>query len=290
MKGRYSICVLIGLVLACGGVSWAETAQELHTKGEEAFKAKQYKKAVECYTEALKIEPDRHETLYCRGVNYYKLAEWEHALADFAKLTDIKGIDHQAWNHIGMIYIDKWELDEAKGKHHEARGDLKESMTAFKKAFELQPKNVEYCLSIARTAFNMKTWDTAKSFYGRALKLEPDNPRAVKGMQKARQAAQETQQYYHSLGFPSSLQNDSSSLVTLFKHCEKNNIGADKAMEYLCSQGIDYWKKIPGAGSRLTVVLYKLPDKPNLVLACGFDDNNKIRRLAAGPVPKSRLR
>lgn len=163
-------------------------------------------------------------------------------------------------------------------------------MDAFKKAFELQPSNVEYCLQIARTAANMKTWNTAETFYGRALKLDSENREAGKGIRRSRQAAQDTLKYNHSLGFPPSIPNDSQSLIGLLKHCEKNNIGADKAMEYLWSQGIDYWKKVPGAGSRLTVVLYKLPDKPDLVLALAFDDKYKIRRLAAGPLARSRLK
>jgi hypothetical protein len=41
------------------------------------------------------------------------------------------------------------------------------------------------------------------------------------------------------------------SLVLASKYCEKRNIGANKAMEYLCTQGIDYWKKYPGAGTPL---------------------------------------
>jgi tetratricopeptide (TPR) repeat protein len=290
MKRKHFIGILFSMVLACGSLAWAETAQELHAKGEEAYRAKQYKKAVEFYSEALKMEPERHETIYCRGINYYKLAEWDQALADFVKLTGIKGIDHHAWNQIGLIHSGKWELNEAKGKLKEAREDLKETMDAFKKAFELQPSNVEYCLQIARTAVNMKTWHTAETFYGRALKLDSDNREAAKGIRRSRQAAQDTLKYNHSLGFPPSIPNDSQSLIGLLKHCEKNNIGADKAMEYLWSQGIDYWKKVPGAGSRLTMVLYKLPDKPDLVLALAFDDKYKIRRLAAGPLAGRRLK
>lgn len=290
MKRKYLIGILIGAVLAWGGISSAETAQELHAKGEEAYKAQKYKKAVEYYTEALKIEPERHETIYCRGVNYYKIAEWDLALADFVKLTEIKGIDHQAWNHIGLIYFGKWELSEAKGKHKEARGNLKETMDAFTKASELQPKNVEYCMNIARTAANMKSWDTAENYYQKALKLDANNGAAVTGIRRARQAAQDALRYYQSLGFPPSIQNDSKSLAGLFLHCKKHDIGADKAMEYLCSHGIDYWKKSPGAGAQLTLVFYKLADKPDLVLALGFDDKNKIQRLAAGPLPKSGFR
>ena len=249
MKRKCLIGILVGAVLAWGSISSAETAQELHAKGEEAYKAKEYRKAVEYYTEALKIEPERHETIYCRGVNYYKLAEWDQALADFVKLTGLKGFDHHAWNHIGQIYSGKWELNEAKGKFKEARGNLKETMDAFKKASDLQPTNVEYCLNVARTATNMKSWDTAEIYYQRALKLDANNGEAEKGIRRARQAAQDTLRYYQSLGFPRSIQNDSESLVGLFLHCKKHNIGADKAMEYLWSHGIDYWKKFPGGGA-----------------------------------------
>ena len=91
------------MLLACDCLSWAETGKELHVKGEEAYEVKKYEKAVEYYTEALKLDPGRHETVYARGVNYYKLGKSNQALVDFSTLTSIKDIDHHSWNYIGMI-------------------------------------------------------------------------------------------------------------------------------------------------------------------------------------------
>ncbi len=290
MKRVYFVAILICTFFACCCSSWAETAKELHAKGEEAYKAQKYKQAVEYYTEALKIEPERHETIYCRGVNYYNLGEWDKALTDFEKLTAVKGIDHHAWHHIGLIHLGEWELNEAKGKHKEARVNLRETIDAFKKAYELQTKNVEYSLCIARAAAKLKDWDTAGTFYERAHKLNPNNGEAGKGIRQTRQAAQDTLIYYQSVGFPLTIKNDFAGLSGFFGYCSKRNIGADKVMEFLSSHGIEYWKEFPGAGKDLTVVLYKVSDRPDLVLALGFDDNNKIRRVTAAPLHKRKLK
>src|SRR5208283_3419385 len=102
MKTLHFSGIIVVVLTACYVMSWADTAKELHAKGEEAYKAKKYEKAVEYYTEALKIEPKRYETVYSRGVNYYKLAEYEKALQDFSQVKDIKGMDHQAWHYIGL--------------------------------------------------------------------------------------------------------------------------------------------------------------------------------------------
>ncbi|MGB6063487.1 MAG: tetratricopeptide repeat protein [Desulfomonilaceae bacterium] len=290
MKKVYFVGILICTFVAYCCSSWAETAQELHAKGEDAYKAQKYKQAVEYYTEALKIEPERHETIYCRGVNYHKLGEWDKALTDFEKLTSVKGIDHHAWHHIGLIHLGEWELNEAKGKHKEARGNLRETIGAFKKAFELEPSHVEYSLCIARAAVKLKDWDTATTFYERAHKLAPGNSEAGKGIRQTIQAAQDALKYYKSLGFPLSIENDFAGLSRFLADCSKRNIGADQAIEFLSSHGIEYWKKFPGPGNQLTVVLYKVPDRPELVLALAFDDNNKIRRVAAGPLHKKTLK
>src|SRR5271157_1621984 len=177
MKRTCCIGLLISALLACSSLLWAETAKELHVKGEEAHKAKNYEKAVEYYTEALKIEPKRYETLYSRGVNHYKLAEYEKALLDFSQLKDIKGIDHHAWHYIGLIYTKDEKYPEA--------------LVAFKKAANLQPKNVLYCLNSARTAAKMKDWKAAEFLYDRALKLDPKNDEAYEGVRYARWASYE---------------------------------------------------------------------------------------------------
>jgi tetratricopeptide (TPR) repeat protein len=133
MKRVHSSAIVLGVLLACCCLSWAETAKELQAKGEEAYKAKQYQKAVEFYTEALKIEPERHETVYSRGVNYYKLGKRDQALADFNALTSVKDIDHHAWNYIGLIHSREGELAEGMLKPSEAIKNFNEAMAALKK-------------------------------------------------------------------------------------------------------------------------------------------------------------
>lgn len=163
---RYSIGSLICAISVCCCLSWAETSQDFHRKGEEAYKAKDYVRAVEYYTEALKIQPERHETIYARGVNYYKLKRYDEALADFNRVKDVKKIDHHALNYIGLICNDKREY----------RGAL----NAFMGAVNLEPKSVVYCLDAARAAVQANSPANAIAYYKKALKIDPTNKEAHK--------------------------------------------------------------------------------------------------------------
>jgi tetratricopeptide (TPR) repeat protein len=174
MRRSYFVCTVFVALLVCWSLSIAETAKEFQDKGETAYKAKDYAKAVECYTEALKFEPNRHDTIYARGVNYYMLKKYDDALADFNRVKDVKKIDHHALNYIGLIHNEKKEY----------RGAL----DAFTGAVSLEPKSAAYSLNAARAAVQADSLASAMAYYKKALKIDPSNKEADRYI-KARRTA-----------------------------------------------------------------------------------------------------
>ena len=59
-------------------------------QGNEAFKNKDYKKAIECYTQALAEAGNDHTILGNRSAAHYQLREYEEALNDADQCINIK--------------------------------------------------------------------------------------------------------------------------------------------------------------------------------------------------------
>jgi tetratricopeptide (TPR) repeat protein len=229
MRRRYFLCVIFVALVGCWSLSLAETAKEFHDKGEAANKAKDYAKAVEYYTEALELEPDRHETVYSRGVNYYKLKRYDDALADLNKVKDIKKIDHHALNYIGLIYNEK--------------EDYWAAFTAFKGAADLEPKSLLYCLNFARTAVKADDPATALLYYNKALRIDSKNKEAAQYLDSRKTASKEREKSrlksgggLEKGGYDCLItQSDCSKLRTIAK-MHRDGDGGDHVEDY-------YWLK-----------------------------------------------
>ncbi len=255
MRKSHLVCAILVAVFLPWGLSFAETAKEFNDKGEAAYKAKDYAKAVEYYTEVIKLEPGRHETIYARGVNYYKLKKFDEALTDFNKVKDVKKIDHHALNYIGMIYMTKEDYSTA--------------FNAFKDAANLEPKSILYSLNAARAAVKTDNRASALTYYKQALKVDPKNQEATRYVDHEKRASEIRQQAaaekrgqqeflqrlepYREKGFPRIVATIPPSLSTLeavFGHCYDKKISAEIGINYLAELGIGCAKRDPGAGGQ----------------------------------------
>lgn len=300
-KSHFVVAALVALV-GCWSLLFAKTpqlltvsgftAQELHAKGEAAYNAKDYAKAIELYTEALKLEPDRHETIYSRGVNYYKLKKYDEALADFSKVKGIPKTDRHALNYIGLI--------------HTQKKDHRPAYVAFKEASALDPKNLLYCLNAARAAASCGERADALLRYKQALQIDSKNDEAGRYVKsrhaeidkktaekedQAQGASLATQNPYgfplvhlyrveHSGGMGSRAIPYIDGLLELFRYCRTHNIGADKAIDYLASIGIKPSRTIPSGGDLLTLVYYNVADDSKREFWLGVDDRGAVRRFS----------
>jgi len=269
---RNEVFLALILILAWTCPSFAETAQEFHVQGETAYKAKNYAKAVEAYTEALKLEPNRHETIYARGVNLFKLKKFDDALADFKKVTDITKIDRHALNYTGLIY--------------QTQGNTLLALDAFEKASNLQKDNPTYALNAARVALKSGVLAKAESFYIRAASLSSDkdeakralryieSKRAEAGAARAEQEASEGMgKFAAKYGFPPVYGHTAAALSDVFSHCSRRGLPADLGIQYLEMLGISPIKQSPGT---VTYVYYQLPERPRHFYEVKIMEDGKV--------------
>lgn len=59
-----------------------QKANEFKAKGNEAFKNKNYEEAVNCFTQAIELNPDDHVFYSNRSNSYVNLKEYGKALED----------------------------------------------------------------------------------------------------------------------------------------------------------------------------------------------------------------
>jgi stress-induced-phosphoprotein 1 len=59
-------------------------------EGNNHFKAKNYQKAIECYTQAIQENPNDHTIYGNRSASYHNLKKFHEALADGEKCIQIK--------------------------------------------------------------------------------------------------------------------------------------------------------------------------------------------------------
>ncbi|KAL1855027.1 Hsp90 cochaperone [Paecilomyces lecythidis] len=102
-------------------------ADALKAEGNKAFSAKDYATAVEKFTKAIEIEPENHILYSNRSAVYAAQTEYQKALEDANKATDIKADWSKGWVRKGAAY--------------RGLGDLLGAHDAYEEALKLEPGN-----------------------------------------------------------------------------------------------------------------------------------------------------
>ena len=66
------------------------SAAELKDQGNKHLKAEEFDKAIECYTQAIKLSPDEHTFYSNRSAAYLSKGDAQNALYDAIKCIDVK--------------------------------------------------------------------------------------------------------------------------------------------------------------------------------------------------------
>ena len=96
-----------------GGTSHLESGDKYAAQGN-------YQKAIEEYTEAIRIDPEHHVAFFNRGVAYYELGEYERAIQDYDEAIRLNPQDARAYYNRGGAYV-------ALGKTKEAERDFQKA-------------------------------------------------------------------------------------------------------------------------------------------------------------------
>jgi tetratricopeptide (TPR) repeat protein len=168
-----------------------EQALILHVNGD-------YEEAITPYDNALKINPDKHETWHNRGTALGNLGRNEEAIASYDQALKIKPDKHEAWYNRGIALDNLGRLEEAIASYDQALkiksdypdawnnrgialgnlGRLEEAIASFDHALKIKPDDHSAWNGRGAALGNLGRLEEAIASIDHALKLKPDDPYA----------------------------------------------------------------------------------------------------------------
>lgn len=147
------------------------TKQKIHqTDSTEFYKGftyhnrKQYDKAIEYYSEALKLNPGLVEAYIGRGVAYTKKDDFDRAIKDYNKAIELNPNYAMAYYNRGNAYLHK--------------DDPGQAIKDYTQAIELQPDDSNAYTGRGLAYAKRGKSDCAIKDYDTAIRLKPDYPTA----------------------------------------------------------------------------------------------------------------
>jgi tetratricopeptide (TPR) repeat protein len=189
-----------------------QNAENYYRLGIEYYLKKEYDKAIENLTEAIKLEPDNAKYYNERGKNYGWLKDFEKAVADHSKAIELEPDNAKYYNSRGINYnwlneyeesiadhskAIKLEPDNAeyyneRGKNYSWLSEYEKAIADFSNAIELESDNAGYYLYLARTLCRVSDFDSALANLNTAMSLDRGLPKCYNvrgfiGLKKAKQ-------------------------------------------------------------------------------------------------------
>lgn len=118
------------------------TADELKALGNKAIAEKNFDEAIEAFTKAIELDGSNHVLYSNRSAAYASKKDWDHALQDAEKTTEIKPDWPRGWGRKGAALHGKGDLLGANDayeeglKHDPSNAGLKSSLASVQRAME----------------------------------------------------------------------------------------------------------------------------------------------------------
>ena len=158
---KYLTTFFIFLVLCMFTAScYSDEASEWYSKGVSYYDNGLYGKAIECFNESIRLNPNNPNAYYGRGQAYFDTYSLEEAISDFTKV--IKSVP----NFSGAYFL--------RGKSYNELKDFESAISDYSKAIELDPENAEYYLNrgmLYRNNSEIYGLDEAEKDYRKACEL-----------------------------------------------------------------------------------------------------------------------
>jgi Flp pilus assembly protein TadD len=134
---------------------------EAYTDGVEAYHAGYYKRAIEHFALALKLDPTFFRANVFRGLSLMALGELDEAETALRAALDVSPYYHKAFNALGNLYRHK--------------GDMEQASKAFELAAEFDTKNASYHYNLALTERDIGRMEKAYTALEKAHACDPDD-------------------------------------------------------------------------------------------------------------------
>ena len=133
---------------------------ELFSKGSECFKRGDYIDALKYFDNVLKLEPEREDSWFLKGVCLANIGNHSDAILSFNKVVKIDPSNLDAWYY--------------KGRSEIYTGQKKEALKSFDIMLSLDPDNPESNYFKGMALMELKEYEKARISFHKALKLKPD--------------------------------------------------------------------------------------------------------------------
>ncbi|KAK4200225.1 hypothetical protein QBC40DRAFT_280469 [Triangularia verruculosa] len=120
------------------------TADELKALGNKAIAAKNFDEAIDKFTQAIAIDPQNHILYSNRSAAYASKKDWDHALEDAQKTTELKPDWPKGWGRKGTALYGKGDLLGAHDAYEEGlkidpnNAGMKNDFASVKRAMEAE--------------------------------------------------------------------------------------------------------------------------------------------------------
>ncbi|SFT91691.1 Flp pilus assembly protein TadD, contains TPR repeats [Algoriphagus locisalis] len=137
-------------------------ADAYYNKALAHVQLNQLSESIQDLSLAIKYKPDYYDAIFQRGLNYLDNGEFYNAREDAERLLNQDG--------------ENWKSHFLSGLVEEKLKNFSEALTAFGKAFELNPENSDLLVNQATILYYQKDFAAAKTILTEAMKINPLEP------------------------------------------------------------------------------------------------------------------
>ncbi|QYX30608.1 serine protease [Sphaerospermopsis torques-reginae] len=164
-------------------------------RGGAYSELKEYKQAIDDYTQAIKIDPENAEYYKNRGLAYFQLKDYKQAINDYTQAIKIDPKDALYYVGRGLAYFQLKDykqaindytqaikIDPKKAIYYNARGttyselkDYKQAINDYSQAIKIDPKDATYYRDRGLAYLQLKDYKQAIADYTQAIKIDDKN-------------------------------------------------------------------------------------------------------------------
>jgi RNA polymerase-binding protein DksA len=168
-----------------------EKARRKFVEGKEFLFKGSYDKAIECFTQAIKLAPYDAYFYGWRGLAYYGKGEYDKAIEDFTQAIKLDPYDAYFYGWRGLAHYGKGEYDKAiedftqaggapsyywRGLAYLRKGLYNKAIQDFTRAIDLNPTKDKFYQQRGLAYLGKGLYEKAIEDFSKAIELYPHNP------------------------------------------------------------------------------------------------------------------